>query len=153
MGWVEYYCLYGSVPLFSNVKICHFCFTINIIFLHNLCYYFHLLENHQEANSGICNTMFTSMLLNQGRSRVLVILTQLQYIIQYVPMKMKEGGGIIVYSRINLETVTELIVSDHNGLILIHQPNYNSEGRGSSERREITPHAMHNQEHIVLTKH
>ena len=71
-------------------------------------------------------------------------------------MKTKEerGWGVgIFFFRINLDIVTELIVSDHNDLIVIHQPNYNSEGRGSSERREITPHAMHNQEHIVLTKH
>ena len=65
-------------------------------------------------------------------------------------MYLKEGG--IFYSRINLEIATELIVSDHNGLLVIHQTNYNSEGRGSSGRRKNTPHAMHNHEHIVLTK-
>ena len=70
-------------------------------------------------------------------------------------MKTKEerGWGVgIVFFRINLDIVTELIVSDHNDLIVIHQPNYNSEGRGYLGKREITPHALHNHEHIVLKK-
>ena len=46
----------------------------------------------------------------------------------------------------------ELIVSYHNGLLVIQHPDHYSERSGSSGKREITCHAMHNHEHIVLTK-
>ena len=48
-------------------------------------------------------------------------------------MKIKEEGGGVVYGIINLAIATEPIVSDQDGLLVIHHPNNNSEGRGSSE--------------------
>ena len=75
IGWVEYYCLYGSVPLFSNDKTRHFCFTINIISLHNLCYTFHWSRKPSRSKQQYLQHNVSLMLWNQGRSRVLVILT------------------------------------------------------------------------------
>ena len=109
--WNIFYCLYEGVPLFNNYKKNHawqhFIAWLTLFPFANIASPFTNNKDTTQKTTGSTIQPVSSLILNQGRTRKIFILSCFWNILQYEPMKIKEEvvGGLIITKKITHDNI------------------------------------------------